>query len=71
MRLCYDQVCYSLYILDKQLKCSLNLSQVLFSEPVVITACEFIEQNASSICPAVKLMGYGGFAYVHSFTWNE
>ncbi|KAL0338696.1 UNVERIFIED_CONTAM: protein virilizer [Sesamum angustifolium] len=32
-------------------------SEVLFSEPVVITACEFLEQNASSICPAVKLMG--------------
>ncbi|KAI3473382.1 hypothetical protein Pfo_030672 [Paulownia fortunei] len=31
--------------------------KVLFSEPVVITACEFLEQNASSICPAVKLMG--------------
>ncbi|KAL2534543.1 embryo defective [Abeliophyllum distichum] len=26
-------------------------------EPVVITACEFLEQNASSACSAVKLMG--------------
>ncbi|KAL0309460.1 UNVERIFIED_CONTAM: protein virilizer [Sesamum radiatum] len=33
------------------------VDEVLFSEPVVITACEFLEQNASSICPAVKLMG--------------
>ncbi|KAL6575077.1 hypothetical protein OROMI_012362 [Orobanche minor] len=31
--------------------------EVLFAEPVVITACEFLEQNASSICPAVKLIG--------------
>ncbi|KAK6147265.1 hypothetical protein DH2020_018177 [Rehmannia glutinosa] len=34
-----------------------QLWMVLFSEPVVITACEFLEQNASSICPEVKLMG--------------
>ncbi|KAG8376803.1 hypothetical protein BUALT_Bualt09G0101900 [Buddleja alternifolia] len=33
------------------------VDEVLFSEPVVITACEFLEQNASSLCPAVKLMG--------------
>ncbi|KAK4414757.1 protein virilizer [Sesamum alatum] len=33
------------------------VDEVLFTEPVVITACEFLEQNASSICPAVKLMG--------------
>ncbi|KAK6131594.1 hypothetical protein DH2020_034608 [Rehmannia glutinosa] len=33
------------------------VDEVLFSEPVVITACEFLEQNASSICPEVKLMG--------------
>ncbi|KAH6806170.1 hypothetical protein C2S51_031001 [Perilla frutescens var. frutescens] len=33
------------------------VDEVIFSEPVVISACEFLEQNASSICPAVKLMG--------------
>ncbi|XP_051150201.1 protein virilizer homolog isoform X2 [Andrographis paniculata] len=33
------------------------VDEVLFAEPVVITACEFLEQNASSVCPAVKLMG--------------
>ncbi|KAI3455233.1 hypothetical protein Pfo_011896 [Paulownia fortunei] len=33
------------------------VAEVLFSEPVVITGCEFLEQNASSLCPAVKLMG--------------
>ncbi|KAL7137266.1 hypothetical protein ABFS83_10G080600 [Erythranthe nasuta] len=33
------------------------VDEVLFSEPVVITGCEFLEQNSSSICPAVKLMG--------------
>ncbi|KAK4482102.1 hypothetical protein RD792_011543 [Penstemon davidsonii] len=33
------------------------VDEVLFSEPVFITACEFLEQNASSLCPAVKLMG--------------
>ncbi|XP_047976433.1 protein virilizer homolog isoform X2 [Salvia hispanica] len=33
------------------------VDEVIFSEPVIISACEFLEQNASSICPAVKLMG--------------
>lgn len=33
------------------------VDEVIFSDPVVITACEFLEQNASSICPAVKLVG--------------
>ncbi|CAA3021769.1 Hypothetical predicted protein [Olea europaea subsp. europaea] len=33
------------------------VDEVLFTEPVVITACEFLEQNASSACSAVKLMG--------------
>ncbi|KAL6507772.1 hypothetical protein OROGR_023967 [Orobanche gracilis] len=33
------------------------VDEVLFAEPVVISACEFLEQNASSICPAVKLIG--------------
>ncbi|CAA0831811.1 embryo defective 2016 [Striga hermonthica] len=33
------------------------VDEVVFSEPVVITACEFLEQNASSLCTAVKLVG--------------
>ncbi|KAL8527003.1 hypothetical protein ACS0TY_016029 [Phlomoides rotata] len=33
------------------------VDEVIFSEPVVVAACEFLELNASSICPAVKLMG--------------
>ncbi|XP_042045917.1 protein virilizer homolog isoform X1 [Salvia splendens] len=33
------------------------VDEVIFLEPVIISACEFLEQNASSICPAVKLMG--------------
>ncbi|KAG9151531.1 hypothetical protein Leryth_023728 [Lithospermum erythrorhizon] len=33
------------------------VDEVLFAEPVVVTACEFIEQNASSTCAAVKLNG--------------
>ncbi|XP_075509532.1 LOW QUALITY PROTEIN: protein virilizer homolog [Primulina tabacum] len=33
------------------------VDEVLFSEPVVITSCEFLEQNAASLCPAVKLIG--------------
>ena len=32
--------------------------QVLFAEPVVVTACEFLEQNSSSTCSTVKLSGY-------------
>lgn len=31
----------------------------MFSEPVVITACEFLEQNAASASQAVSLVGYG------------
>lgn len=30
----------------------------MFTEPVVITACEFLEQNASSSSPMVTLNGY-------------
>ncbi|XP_041028654.1 protein virilizer homolog isoform X1 [Juglans microcarpa x Juglans regia] len=33
------------------------VDEVLFSEPVVITACEFLEQNASSAAQAVTLLG--------------
>ncbi|XP_022934378.1 uncharacterized protein LOC111441566 [Cucurbita moschata] len=33
------------------------VDEVLFAEPVVITACEFIEQNASSTSQAVALAG--------------
>ncbi|KZV32655.1 hypothetical protein F511_36386 [Dorcoceras hygrometricum] len=36
---------------------AVGMIEVLFSEPVVITACEFLEQNAASLCPAVKLVG--------------
>ncbi|KAK9170294.1 hypothetical protein Syun_002434 [Stephania yunnanensis] len=31
--------------------------EVLFGEPIVITACEFLEQNAPSSSPAVTLLG--------------
>ncbi|KAK8672102.1 hypothetical protein V6N13_110476 [Hibiscus sabdariffa] len=33
------------------------VDEVLFAEPVVITACEFLEQNASSASQAVSLVG--------------
>lgn len=33
------------------------VDEVLFSEPIVITACEFLEQNASSAAQAVALLG--------------
>ncbi|KAK7833133.1 hypothetical protein CFP56_025798 [Quercus suber] len=33
------------------------VDEVLFSEPIVITACEFLEQNASSASQAVTLLG--------------
>ncbi|XP_022842441.1 uncharacterized protein LOC111366041 isoform X1 [Olea europaea var. sylvestris] len=33
------------------------VDEVLFAEPVVITACEFLEQNAPSACSSVKLIG--------------
>jgi len=32
--------------------------QVIFAEPIVITACEFLEQSASSVAQAVALIGY-------------
>ncbi|MED6107578.1 hypothetical protein PIB30_015327 [Stylosanthes scabra] len=31
--------------------------KVIFSEPIVITACEFLEQNASSVAQSVALVG--------------
>ncbi|KAJ8425221.1 hypothetical protein Cgig2_001610 [Carnegiea gigantea] len=33
------------------------VDEVLFAEPIVITACEFLEQNASSASTAVTLLG--------------
>ncbi|CAI9097590.1 OLC1v1034059C1 [Oldenlandia corymbosa var. corymbosa] len=33
------------------------VDEVLFAEPVVINACEILEQNSSSMCSAVKLSG--------------
>ncbi|XP_027174907.1 protein virilizer homolog [Coffea eugenioides] len=33
------------------------VDEVLFAEPVVVTACEFLEQNSSSTCSTVKLSG--------------
>lgn len=33
------------------------VDEVLFAEPVVVTACEFLEQNSPSTCSAVKLSG--------------
>uniref|UniRef100_A0A0E0KFJ8 Virilizer N-terminal domain-containing protein n=1 Tax=Oryza punctata TaxID=4537 RepID=A0A0E0KFJ8_ORYPU len=33
------------------------VDEVLFSEPVVITACEFLEQNASPSTPNISLVG--------------
>lgn len=32
--------------------------QVIFAEPIVINACEFLEQNASSASPVITLVGY-------------
>ncbi|KAK6942521.1 Virilizer, N-terminal, partial [Dillenia turbinata] len=33
------------------------VDEVIFAEPIVITACEFIEQNSSSTSPSVTLLG--------------
>ncbi|KAI3523135.1 hypothetical protein L1887_01192 [Cichorium endivia] len=33
------------------------VDEVIFSEPVIVSACEFLEQNSSSSSPAVTLMG--------------
>ncbi|XP_017414401.1 protein virilizer homolog isoform X2 [Vigna angularis] len=33
------------------------VDEVIFSEPIVITACEFLEQSASSVAQAVALIG--------------
>ncbi|KAF6147683.1 hypothetical protein GIB67_003014 [Kingdonia uniflora] len=33
------------------------VDEVIFAEPVVITACEFLEQNASSASPVITLVG--------------
>jgi len=41
--------------------------QVIFSEPIVITACEFLEQSASSVAQAVSLVGYVTFVFFFFF----
>lgn len=33
------------------------VDEVIFSEPIVITACEFLEQNSSSVSSVVQLIG--------------
>lgn len=33
------------------------VDEVIFAEPVVITSCEFLEQNASSVSPVITLLG--------------
>ncbi|KVH90545.1 Protein virilizer [Cynara cardunculus var. scolymus] len=33
------------------------VDEVIFSEPVIVSACEFLEQSSSSLSPAVTLMG--------------
>ncbi|CAH9135389.1 unnamed protein product [Cuscuta epithymum] len=33
------------------------VDEVLFSEPVVISSCEFLEQSASSVCSDVQIVG--------------
>ncbi|OVA07160.1 Protein virilizer [Macleaya cordata] len=33
------------------------VDEVIFAEPIVITACEFLEQNASSASPVITLIG--------------
>ncbi|MQL89229.1 hypothetical protein Taro_021801, partial [Colocasia esculenta] len=35
------------------------VDEVLFGEPVVVTGCEFLEQNVSPSNLAVSLVGYG------------
>lgn len=49
---------FNLWVLGCVLILISCFSQVLFAEPVVITACEFLEQNASSASQAVSLVGY-------------
>lgn len=34
-----------------------HVDEVRFTEPVVISACEFLEQNASASCPMISLSG--------------
>ncbi|KAJ6876505.1 hypothetical protein NC651_029488 [Populus alba x Populus x berolinensis] len=43
---------------------SWGLKWVLFAEPIVITACEFLEQNASSASQAVSLLGLVAIMHV-------
>ena len=38
--------------------------QAVFSEPVVFTACEFLQQSASSVAQAVKLAGYAQWKFI-------
>lgn len=38
--------------------------QVLFADPVVVTSCEIVEQNAPSACPSLKLVGYSSYSYL-------
>lgn len=42
-----------------------NPFQVLFAEPIVVTACEFLEQNASLSTPTVSLVGYGFLRHLY------
>uniref|UniRef100_F6HPK4 Uncharacterized protein n=1 Tax=Vitis vinifera TaxID=29760 RepID=F6HPK4_VITVI len=43
------------------------VDEVIFAEPVVITSCEFLEQNASSVSPVITLLGYAAPVSVADF----
>ena len=44
---------------------------MIFAEPVIITACEFLEQNASSSSQAVSLLGYVFSGCVYSYSLSN
>lgn len=44
---------------------------MIFAEPVIITACEFLEQNASSSSQAVSLLGYVFPAVCNSYSLSN
>lgn len=44
---------------------------MIFAEPVIIIACEFLEQNASSSSQAVSLLGYVFPAVCNSYSLSN
>lgn len=46
------------------------VDEVLFAEPVVVSSCEIVEQNAPSACSSLKIVGMHHGVVLHKGVFN-